>query len=290
LNSINEITGGDGIIGRVLNALKDFVCNTSTVPGGLTSFIDSLANYMDSRKFSAPTSVVNRFFNAIQLGAQKFIDGSKAFEGQFLNASNTDVPCILSYWNEMQIGVFFDIGWQLKFFPPNEIVVGAGFTCLSLDCWGCVTGISTLLSLIGGKRDILSDPSTTNATITFMAGGYSNSALNQCTRYGCTGGTWSDNVCACICTDTSQIWTPQYGCYNAQDYQNGQAPSGANPLANPNNPSYDPTVDPISPSYNASKDPDPYYEPYVTYADITQQSKGSLLAVLIIFIVLALFM
>jgi len=147
--------------------------------------------------------------------------------------------------------------------PPKGFTFGGGISCVTLECWACITGLSEVINLIpSSKRAVLQSTSSTNSTVGGLAADFSSVDNSQCTHYICTDGLWNDNVCACVCNDINSIWTPQYGCYNAQDYENGQAPPGANPNANPNNPNYDPTVDPYSPQYQPSKDPNPYYNPY----------------------------
>jgi len=257
LNRINEITSGDGVIGKVVATIKDFACQFSTVPGALTVFSDKLFTYLNERKAATPAASVGKLFNGINHYAKRFIDESSKFEEKYLNDSNSDVPCYLYHWNQGNIAIGFGVGFTIKIFPPADITFGASFSCATLDCWGCITGLN---DLFGKKRNTLQN--SQGNTTSWIADGFSAKENAKCTKYICTGGTWNDDVCACICSNQDEIWTPQYGCYNSQDYENGKSPDGANPSANPNNPNYDPTVDPYSPQYDPKKDPNPYYNPF----------------------------
>jgi len=278
LNKINQITSGDGVIGKLVNAIKDYACEVSTVPGALTFFGEQLANYLENRKAVIPSAVAGKLFNGINFYARRFIDNHE---------TNVDVPCLLNYWNLKQISIGFGVGFQLSIFPPKGFTFGSSFSCSSLDCWGCVTGLSEVLSLIPiNKRSILQNNSDSNKTTTFLASDFSSSTNTKCVHYICERGTWNDNVCACVCNADNEIWTPQYGCYSSQDYENGNAPNGAYPRANPNNPSYDPTIDPYSTQYDKKKDPYPYYSPYTV---VTTVNGGYVMTVCILLLLSILF-
>jgi len=252
------------VISKIVNIVKDYACDVSTVPGALTFFGDQLVSYIANFKAVIPTAVVGKLLNGIHFYGNRFLVASQAFDGKYLNDTSVNEPCFLYYFNQRQVSLGFGVGFQLKIFPPKGFTFKGSFSCSSLDCWGCVTGLSDVLSIIpiAKKRDILQNSSTTNSSTSFMASDFSVSQNTMCIHYICDRGTWNDNVCACVCNADNEIWTPQYGCYDALSYENGGAPPGANPTANPNNSTYDPTTDPYSSQYDSSKDPHPYYLPY----------------------------
>jgi len=239
-----------------------------SVTGDAYNFANNLAQYLNGKRTSFPTAIVNRFFNSIKYVGDKFISAAASFNSTYLNTSNSDLPCLTNQWNQKQIALAFTVGFALKVFPPKEFVVGAGFNCATLDCWGCVAdniiGVISKRSTPVPKRSVAAQTTRATSSVSVVSGVYSVNGLSNCTEYLCSGGTWDSNICVCLCKATTDLWTPQYGCFNAVEYQNGQAPPGANPKANPNNANYDPTVDPYSSQYKPSKDPNPYYNPYAT--------------------------
>jgi hypothetical protein len=285
LEKINALTGDNGVIGKLVNTLKGYACEVSTVPGALTFFAEKLATYIENRRSIYPTASVNRMFNLISFIGNKFIDSASKYEGQYFNESNSDYPCYLYYWNQGKLSIKAGISVEFKLFPPKPQSISGGIACASIDCWGCFTGLSQLFTL---KRDVLDQNTTSNnstQTIGFVSEGFSSSELSTCVKYTCNKGTWNENVCVCVCNDAAEVWTPQYGCYSSSEYEKGNAPPGANPHANPNNPQYDPTVDPYSPKYDPSKDPNPYYNPY----ELATEPSGSSVVLVCVLLLLSVF-
>jgi len=278
-----------GPLNNVTAFLRDIACDTLTVPGYAYNFSSNLVDYLTFKKTNVPTSVANTMFNSIRKIGGQFASLTAQFQGKINDPSNPYLPCQYTYWVNEVLSLSFGIGLAVHVFPPNEFSLSASLSCSSLDCWACVTGLSPIVSLLETnlKRstDLDSNYSQTNDSFNIMTDNYNSTENSQCTQYYCNGGAFNDRVCGCICTSASDIYTPQYGCYNAQSYQNGNAPTGANPNANPNNANYDPTVDPYSPLYVSDKDTSPYYNPY--WVSAPETASGTYIVVYFLVLVLA---
>eukprot|EP01130_Rhizamoeba_saxonica_P009108 TRINITY_DN3695_c0_g1_i1.p1 TRINITY_DN3695_c0_g1~~TRINITY_DN3695_c0_g1_i1.p1 ORF type:complete len:595 (+),score=162.74 TRINITY_DN3695_c0_g1_i1:180-1964(+) len=255
INTLNDIVT-EGALSETVRIIKIILCGASSIPGGIFEFSDSLVNYLENKNFNIPETVVYKLFSRIDTIGSKFIEGTR---NENL-ADNTNLPCLLRQWGNLKLKVTFGISMEVNILTVNPFEVSAGISCGNLDCIGCVMG--TGFELVSSKRSADADISvnTTQETIKYVFG----DKEKQCIEYRCEkdGNTWDPSICTCVCADASDIWTPQYGCYNAENYENGDAPDEANPKANPFNEDYDSTLDPYSDDYNSELDTDPYYDPF----------------------------